>query len=119
MGNIASSENTACVWELFDRNYGYKIFNGNQIKVRLNTLSNMDIYLAYGDTLATSTLMKNTSTFKVGEWISFDVVNTVFIAAVPKPQTAFNSINLTVKVEPWVNQRNKLDLDSAKLLSLI
>ena len=79
----------------------------------------MDIYLAYGDTLATSTIVKNSSTFIKGEWLSYDVSGKVFIAVVPKGLSTSNTVKLTYKIEPWVNERNKLELGSAKLLSLI
>lgn len=79
----------------------------------------MDIYLAYGDTLATSTIVKNSSTFIKGEWLSYDVSGKVFIAVVPKALSTSNTVKLTYKIEAWVNERNKLELGSAKLLSLI
>ena len=79
----------------------------------------MDIYLAYGDTLATSTIVKNSSTFIKGEWLSYDVSGKVFIAVVPKGLSTSNTVKLTYKIEAWVNERNKLELGSAKLLSLI
>ena len=79
----------------------------------------MDIYLAYGDTLATSTIVKNSSTFIKGEWLSYDVSGKVFIAVVPKALSTSNTVKLTYKIEAWVNERNKLKLGSAKLLSLI
>jgi hypothetical protein len=59
------------VWELNKRNEGYKIFNGDQIVLRLDKLSNMDLYIAYGDTLASSTL--NTTQMKINDTVKYDV----------------------------------------------
>lgn len=59
------------MWELLKRNEGYKIFNGDQIVLRLDKLSNMDLYIAYGDTLASSTL--NTTQMKINDTVKYDV----------------------------------------------
>ena len=59
------------MWELHKRNEGYKIFNGDQIVLRLDKLSNMDLYIAYGDTLASSTL--NTTQMKINDTVKYDV----------------------------------------------
>jgi hypothetical protein len=59
------------VWELQKRNEGYKIFNGDKIVLRLDKLSNMDLYIAYGDTLASSTL--NTTQMKINDTVKYDV----------------------------------------------
>ena len=102
---------------MHERNEGYKIFNGNQIVLRLDKLSNMDLYIAYGDTLATSTL--NTTQLKINDTAKYDVQNRVFIAAVPKNGSTSTAFKMTFHIEPFVTDRNKLDDDKAALLSLI
>lgn len=59
------------MWELHERNEGYKIFNGDQIVIRLDKLSNMDLYIAYGDSLSSSTL--NTTQMKINDTAKYDV----------------------------------------------
>ena len=59
------------MWELHERNEGYKIFNGDQIVIRLDKLSNMDLYIAYGDSLSPSTL--NTTQMKINDTAKYDV----------------------------------------------
>ena len=59
------------MWELHERNEGYKIFNGDQIVIRLDKLSNMDLYIAYGDSFSSSTL--NTTQMKINDTAKYDV----------------------------------------------
>ncbi len=59
------------MWELHERNEGYKIFNGDQIVIRLDKISNMDLYIAYGDSLSSSTL--NTTQMKINDTAKYDV----------------------------------------------
>ena len=77
----------------------------------------MDLYIAYGDTLATSTL--NTTQMKINDTAQYDVQNRVFIAAVPKNGSTSTAFKMTFHIEPFVTDRNKLDDDKAALLSLI
>ncbi len=83
----------------------------------LNKLSNMDLYIAYGDTLATSTL--NKTALKINQTVQYDVQNRVFIAVVPKNGSTTTAFKMTFYIEPFKSDRHKLDDDNAALLSLI
>ena len=85
--------------------------------MRLAELSNMDLYIAYGDTLASSTL--NTTLLKINDTVQYDVQNRVFIAVVPKNGSTSTAFKMTFYIQPFATDRNKLGDDKAALLSLI
>ena len=49
VSNLPVNDKTACVWEFVDRLDGlYRKFNGDLLQVRVDSLSNMDLFLATG-----------------------------------------------------------------------
>ena len=67
VSNLPFSDNTACVWEFVDRLDGlYRKFNRDTLRIRIDQLVSMDIFLAVGEDRSESILYKNTANIKVG-----------------------------------------------------
>lgn len=99
VSNLPIEEKTACVWEFVDRLDGlYRKFNGDRLQVRIDSLSNMDVFLATG-VEEPSQIVKNTTTLKVGEWVEYNIKDRVFLAVTPK--AASNSLKVSYRIALW------------------
>ena len=65
---------------------GFKKFGGQLLKFKIEEISNLNVYLASGDSYGKLTMKFSTAddTFKVGEWVEVSVEDRVYVAAVAK-----------------------------------
>ena len=54
--NLPIADNTSCVWSLWDRVEGFQIFNGDRINLRIDSLVNMNLFIAAGYDLSSSSV---------------------------------------------------------------
>ena len=73
----------------------------------------MDVFIGTGEERPSS-ILKNTTTLKVGEWLDYDVKDRLFLAAVPK--LAANQLKISYQIKYWTQKRNTLDEDTKKTL---
>ena len=96
--NLPFSDRTACSWNFVDRLDGlYRKFNGDSLKLRIDKLTNMDVYVSIGDERPTN-ILKNTSSIKIGEWFEYDIRNRIYLAVVPKNGSNFMQVSYQINV---------------------